>query len=264
MWGTGYASLFIFGMWLADLRHWREQHQQESSHTSLPLAHRNVQHETSERRGSLQNPSSERSSDERRSQHEYSQDEPLLPGDSTPEISFSEKEQENGTSSWTASLRRAVCYKPLRRELPYFGIVAFYLYLNTEPAYLKFGPDSPFPLRFIAPFWNETWIVCATMLCFALEQSSVLKMPLETSFSLWLGELSFGIYVMHIIVRYILWDQYLVPLQLTYFGADTFISCLPTYFVFTVAVFWAAEGFRWIDVKCVNLSKILADWAFVK
>jgi hypothetical protein len=65
-------------------------------------------------------------------------------------------------------------------------------------------------------------------------------------------------------MRYIFWEKHLIPWQIKYFGdrAGDPLSFVPGYVVLTIAVLWAAEGFRWVDGKCVSLTKVLAEKAF--
>jgi hypothetical protein len=267
-WRTPYAALFLAGTWFADLHQWRNQ--QSRGSTDLPISAADVVQappspaeyvdELKEYDDSRHSSISSASEDVA-CHKEGPLEEPLLRHNTLQMVarrfSFS-------------GLRKAD--RGLLREVPYFVIFFIGVWLLASPATID--ANSPFPYNWVAaiapPSWKKdlmgNWpmLLSSITIVFALEHSPTLRRPLNTAFSQWLGELSFGIYTMHNTVRYALWDKYFMPWQAAYFGEHALdvTSFIPSYVILTIAVLWAAEVFRWVDVKCVNLSKIMADKAF--
>jgi peptidoglycan/LPS O-acetylase OafA/YrhL len=133
------------------------------------------------------------------------------------------------------------------------------------------NPD-PFPwqsLHKIVPNWDtglevHFWLtIGAFMLVFALESYPALQRPLTSNFSQYLGNLSFGIYVMHQLVLSSLYYNVLDPLREQYLG-DSNWARTPGMLIYYLVVLWAAECFMRIDSRVVRLGRYLQSVTFVK
>lgn len=247
-WTTPYAGLFLFGMWLADRRHLRMRRQQSARET-LPVA----QH-ASEALG------------QEKEQHEATG----IPAETI-----------GHTGRWTQFLQLRRKLRPWRscqgpawcQQIPFFilGILSLWPLTAPDPSD-PIGPASPFPYDILAlavpPNWKGTrgechWLysVGAMMLCYALDRSPLLQRPLNTQFSQFFGELSFGIYITHNLVNWIVWERVMVVWVQTHFGSNPCYQ-LPGYCLLSVLVLWSAEIFRRVDVGCVRLSKRVQDLFF--
>lgn len=132
---------------------------------------------------------------------------------------------------------------------------------------------SPFPYSIMAWTYPPNWrlngramphwptAIGAMMLSYAIDHPPLLQRPLVIQFSQFLGELSFGIYVMHNIVRWMMWERFLVGWQTEHFGESHWCQ-LPGYIVMSICVLWAAELFRMVDVRCVRFTRQLQNMLF--
>lgn len=98
------------------------------------------------------------------------------------------------------------------------------------------------------------------MMLYPLDRLPMLQRPLLTPFSQFLGELSFGIYAVHLTVSWIVWKPRYVDWAMARYGKnafDKFWVAFPGYFCMAILVLWAAELFRRIDMQVVRLCKAL-------
>jgi peptidoglycan/LPS O-acetylase OafA/YrhL len=102
-------------------------------------------------------------------------------------------------------------------------------------------------------FWLS---IGALMLVFSLDCYPTLQTPLKWNISRYMGDLSFGIYVMHILVIMTLWVNILNPMRLAYLG-NALWTHVPNLLIIYAAVFWAAELFIRVDDKVVTSGKWL-------
>ena len=101
------------------------------------------------------------------------------------------------------------------------------------------------------------------MLIFALESYPALRKPLTSNFSLYLGELSFGIYLMHQFVMWGLYERVLDPMRELYLG-DSYWARTAAMLIYYPAVLWAAEQFMRIDNGVVRLGRHIQSVTFLK
>ncbi|GIZ49351.1 hypothetical protein CKM354_001238100 [Cercospora kikuchii] len=254
---TAYAGLFLFGMWLADRRLGRA-HKEQAESTVLPSSMHDERNPAVSGRPDYDLPEIDVGS-------HTAVDQSTWPG-------WAQFSQKQGEKSPTSPLTST-----LLRQLPYFilayvGIV--FLCAPAGPEYIN--TESPFPYNVAASLMPPTYkdsegdiiewplSIGAMCLCYALEHSSLLRAPLLTPFSQFIGELSFGMYAMHNTVRWIVWERYFVPWQQQLFGTkdEEIWYVLPGYLVMTFLVIWAGEGFRRVDVKCVDLARRMKDHLF--
>ncbi|USW54820.1 Putative acyltransferase 3 domain-containing protein [Septoria linicola] len=253
-WQTAYMGLFLAGMWLADRRQLQNVLERAQSAT-LPTS--KTDQDDAQLNGDLDDKEAQIS--------------PLTPSETpSPRASWHD---------WANFLRNGGKIPPtlpiessLLRQLPYFLLAYVALVFMAAP--LLIDTNSPFPYNLAAWVMPPTYeqgaqihwplSIGAIGLCYALENSPLLRRPLMTPFSQFVGELSFGIYAMHNTVRWLVWEQYFVPWQGKVFGGDNrdVWYFLPGYFVMTFLVVWAAEMFRRVDVKCVYVARRMKEMLF--
>jgi peptidoglycan/LPS O-acetylase OafA/YrhL len=126
-----------------------------------------------------------------------------------------------------------------------------------------------FPWRFLHllhPYWwdpSGLYIFWhgpgAFLVMYALEfyPGPALRKPLHWPISQYIGDLSFGIYLVHVpVVFAVLWHG-MHPLRERYLGSDGYLAFLPGVLVTTVAVFAAADYFTRIDTRVVRFARWL-------
>ncbi|KAF2092598.1 hypothetical protein NA57DRAFT_49888 [Rhizodiscina lignyota] len=105
-------------------------------------------------------------------------------------------------------------------------------------------------------FWPS---LGAPMLIWALDSWHTLQIPFNWEFSQYLGEISFGIYLMHIPVIFTLGRNVLEPMRKAYLG-DSLWAFVPQSILLRLAILWAAEMFTHIDKRSVWFAR----WAEAK
>jgi peptidoglycan/LPS O-acetylase OafA/YrhL len=155
-------------------------------------------------------------------------------------------------------------------------LVALGVYLLCQPDDFDFDrehPDMPNPWRFMLQHLSPKWYGFALytfwlsfgafFLVLGLENYPALQTPFNWSFSQYLGELSFGIYAMHILVRDSLFLPVLNPWRVKYLGE----GLLAVWFIEAVAtlcVLWLADYFTRADKLVVRLGKRIESATFQK
>ncbi|PPJ52191.1 hypothetical protein CBER1_10369 [Cercospora berteroae] len=252
---TAYAGLFLFGMWLADRQLGRANHEQVKLTTLTTCA-----------------PDADDSAVFGKLEHDLSEVE---------EAGVQVVTGESKWSDWTHFLRnggRSPSTLPTKfkflRQLPYMILAYLGIIFLAAPDIITTDMRFPYNIgaMLMPPTYKDSWAakndwpqaIGALFLSHAMEHSSLLRRPLETPFSQFVGELSFGIYAMHNTVRWIVWEQYFEPWTVRTFGEtrrDIWLI-LPGYFAMTLLVIWAAEGFRRVDMRCVDLARRMKDHLF--
>jgi peptidoglycan/LPS O-acetylase OafA/YrhL len=138
-------------------------------------------------------------------------------------------------------------------------------------------PESPWIFHaihhFVPPDWNtdepggeQFWQgIAAILIIWAFEAWPALQEPLCWPFLQYIGDLSFGIYVLHVIFVSCMDSSFLHP----WFpgkDAETTIKALlwPQAFVTYFVSFWAADYFTRMDKKLVSWGYALQNRCFVK
>jgi peptidoglycan/LPS O-acetylase OafA/YrhL len=104
---------------------------------------------------------------------------------------------------------------------------------------------------------NQFWPgVGAVLLVWAVDSYPALQTPLKWDFSQYLGDLSFGIYVMHLLVINSIYDRVLVRIQTEYLGRSV-LAYVPTTIIYWTLVLWAADLFSRIDNQVVLFARWL-------
>jgi peptidoglycan/LPS O-acetylase OafA/YrhL len=140
-------------------------------------------------------------------------------------------------------------------------LVCSLMIIGKPPGKLQDG-YWPWPVlaKIAKPHW---WVVVgALQMVWALDSYETLQIPLNWNFSQYLGDLSFGIYVMHPLVIWLLWDDFLNPWRLRWLGKELW-TLIPTMALFYLVVLWAAEQFIKIDNKVVALGRWLQKKVFI-
>ncbi|KAH0843215.1 hypothetical protein AYO21_03507 [Fonsecaea monophora] len=149
-------------------------------------------------------------------------------------------------------------------------VVALFLFGQPPDGWSYQGPFPFDYLSKVIPWWYPLdlseyfWLsIGAGLLVFALDNCRMLQIPFELSFSQYLGDISFGIYVMHDIVNWCFYEPIVEPWRAAHLG-DGYWSGLPGMLVTTTVVLWAADYFSRIDAWVVWFGKWLESKAFIK
>jgi Flp pilus assembly protein TadB len=125
----------------------------------------------------------------------------------------------------------------------------------SVPSYLKDGKRN----LLAEHFWLS---IGSVLLVWALDSCPTLQTPLLWNFPQYLGEIAFGVYVTHMLVRFTLWEKILMPWRVPMFG-ENFWSYLPFIAIYYCTVFRAAELFSIVDVLLVRLGRRLEARLFI-
>lgn len=251
-WATPYGALFFYGMWLADRRHLRTRQQQAA--IELPVVDSAAALESAAKDANAKG----------------IEDISNMPATETLCFKWrlrvcSVFQRVSGNSTVSSKEPTAL------QQIPYIALFFFSIHLLTAPEPTTTG--SPFPYNLVAwtypPNWRKDrrsldhWPLSlgAMTILYAMEQSPLLQKPFLTQFSQFIGELSFGFYVMHQLVRWIVWNRFFIPWTITYFGYNKWFQ-LPGYVVMTILVLWASDLFLRVDIVCVRLTRKLQDFMF--
>lgn len=119
------------------------------------------------------------------------------------------------------------------------------------------------PWYYPAELGQHIWLsVGSSLLVFVLDRCRMLQIPLESGFSQYLGDLSFGVYAMHNTVNWCLYMPYVEPWRAVHLG-DSFFSGLPGMVFTTLVILWVADYFTRIDNYVVWLGKWMESKTFV-
>jgi len=109
---------------------------------------------------------------------------------------------------------------------------------------------------------QHIWLsVGSGLLVLTLDRCRMLQIPLETGFSQYLGDLSFGVYAMHNTVNWVLYRPYVEPWRAVHLG-DGFFSGAPGMLFTTLVILWVADYFTRIDNAIVRFGKWLEAMTF--
>ncbi|KAE9970523.1 hypothetical protein BLS_004876 [Venturia inaequalis] len=120
------------------------------------------------------------------------------------------------------SIEKPETSSPSAKNRIFFSLVmVFSLFILGQPSSREARLNSYFPWPYLDALIPEFlmtsggdglaehfWLsIGAMLLVFALDSYATLQIPLRWNFSQYLGEVSFGIYVMHALVHFTVWDQ---------------------------------------------------------
>jgi peptidoglycan/LPS O-acetylase OafA/YrhL len=101
----------------------------------------------------------------------------------------------------------------------------------------------------------------AIMLVAALDNFPTLQTPLRWDISQYLGEVSFGVYVVHVLLMWSFWNMTVEPFRIAHLGSS-WLACWSVWFAYLGVVLWAGELFSRIDSKVVRFGKWLQKMTF--
>lgn len=166
-------------------------------------------------------------------------------------------------------IERAITYKKsFIYEIGYIWVFTLAIFLLDMPKQPSKG-YFPWPLlsTLAPPWWDKGtqshfWFVVASpLLIWSVDSSLWLQKPFCWNFSQYLGELSFGIYLMHLVIVQTLWDKVLGPLARDQFHNSPWIL-VPMTPILWFVVFWVADYFDRVDRRIVALGRSLQDRFF--
>jgi peptidoglycan/LPS O-acetylase OafA/YrhL len=141
-----------------------------------------------------------------------------------------------------------------------FLFAIFLLDTPGDPAKASF--PWPYLGALIPSYWGKGaqghfWSVMASpMLVWSVDSCLWLQRPFRWRFSQYLGDLSFGIYLMHYIVIRTLWDKGLWQFVRTHFHGSPW-TFVPITLIFWLAVLWVADYFERVDRQVVKFGRWL-------
>ncbi|ETI22174.1 hypothetical protein G647_06247 [Cladophialophora carrionii CBS 160.54] len=234
-WGTIYAALFLIGMLIADLQFDRHPERLRSKR-QLP------QEEL----------------------HQHQQQQQGTTNNEAPQSSSSSPTNQ----TFTPGKRKDSVIRKISCTL--LVIAALFLFGQPKDGWSYQGPFPYDYLSLAIPTWYPVdlgeyfWLsIGATLLVFGLDNCRMLQIPFEWSFSQYLGDISFGVYVMHDIVNWTFYEQVVEPFRVAHFG-EGYWSGLPGMLVTTFVVLWCADWFSRIDDRVVWFGKWLESKAFIQ
>lgn len=256
-WQVQWAAMAFFGMWSSECR---QQRTREAE--TLKLAQKAAAALPPSSSPPAPVSSDHINTDPEKRRHSVSQDNAPTPPSKLSRLLSSSPTNLTQHSETLARLRT-----------PFLYALFLYSFVSLHRAH-DYGTRTVFPhplLNRIAPaHWAVVMkmhfhlVVGVSMMLYPLDRLPRLQRPLLAPFSQFLGELSFGIYAVHITVRWIVWEpRYLKWLQARHGKEfDFFWLLLPGYLFMALCVLWAAELFRRMDVQVVKLCKYLEDRLF--
>jgi peptidoglycan/LPS O-acetylase OafA/YrhL len=158
----------------------------------------------------------------------------------------------------------------IARQGGFIGLFVAGLVLLSQPEDL--GIEGPFPFQYL--IWaipshygdgaEHFWLsIGAIFTIAALEYSPILQKPLTWGISLYIGELSFGIYAMHNSLLWVLYYGRMAPWKEAHYP-DSHSIYIPITIGMAFVVFWAADYFTRIDKKIVASGRWLQNKTFGK
>ncbi|KAK5049500.1 hypothetical protein LTR84_004429 [Exophiala bonariae] len=133
------------------------------------------------------------------------------------------------------------------------------------------GINGPFPFQYISRLTPSYYVkladeyfwlsIGAILLVLALEYSPILQAPLKWSFSLYLGEISFGIYATHVLMKYTIYENWLRPWQQNHLGDSIWADCLVGTIIF-LFIFASGDYFTRVDTRIVAFGRWLQSKTF--
>ncbi|KIW14599.1 hypothetical protein PV08_07383 [Exophiala spinifera] len=151
-------------------------------------------------------------------------------------------------------------------------LLAIGLFLLGQPDPPALGSTGPWPWQYLYrvipswygdaayTFWPSIAACCSVL---AIDLNPTLQRPFEWSFSQYIGDLSFGMYAMHVILLYSVYQQTILVWQVTYLG-DSTLAFLPGALAITLLLIWVADYFARVDKIIVHFGRWLQAKSFVK
>lgn len=151
----------------------------------------------------------------------------------------------------------------LGARLGYTCVFLFSIFLLGMP---REAQNSFWPWPYLAPIAPPWWepvtkrhfwsAVASPLLIWSLDSCVPLQTPLRWRFSLYLGEVSFGIYAMHVLVKRSLYVKVLLPFVRHHVHKPLYWYT-PIIIINWLVVLWVADYFTRVDKKVVRLARWL-------
>ncbi|KIW51708.1 hypothetical protein PV05_10403 [Exophiala xenobiotica] len=153
-----------------------------------------------------------------------------------------------------------------------YGLLILGWFLLGQPDPPDLGLSGPWPWQYLHAliptwygeaaytFWPSIAACCVVL---AIDLNTTLQRPFEWSFSQYLGDLSFGVYAMHIILIHAVYKPVILVWQARHLG-DSTLAFLPGAIALTLLVLWAGDYFSRVDKKIVQFGRWLQTRLFVK
>lgn len=228
-WQVAYVALFLFGAFLAE---------RSQDRAAAPIR--------------IATPASSFSPPDVEEQHERQQ------------ILLQEDERTLSATMQTTSVRSYVLNSTL---------LAIGLFLCGQPNNVSITIDhGPEPWRFLSKFIPQFWdggdlalehfwlSIGACLIVYSLEACPLFQRPFNTGFSQYLGQLSFGIYVMHVPIRNSLYHA-LDAWDMNHLRNSAF-GFLLIYVLYIMLVLWVADYFTRIDCKVIAFGRWVEEKCF--
>jgi hypothetical protein len=158
-------------------------------------------------------------------------------------------------------------------KVGYTALFLLGIFLLGEPDNTSMGILGTFPWAFlkswIPSWWRNDgkylfWLgPGAFMLVYALEFYPVLQKPLHWRYSQYLGDVSFGIYAMHIPLAIGPYFQVMIPLREKWMGNWPVVKYIPGFVLFSLMVLIAADYFERVDKMVIRFARWLQNKMFV-
>lgn len=112
--------------------------------------------------------------------------------------------------------------------------------------------------------WEHFWLsIASLLLVWSLDSYSALQVPLRWGFTQYLGNISFGIYIIHPLILASLWQLALDKWRTAWLGDATW-TYAPFMVIWWIVVLWASDWFTRLDNILVAWGKDLQDMLFIK
>jgi peptidoglycan/LPS O-acetylase OafA/YrhL len=179
---------------------------------------------------------------------------------------------QHRTSEELLSTYTTAPVKSIKERVAWCLLLVLGLFLLSQPDNYSSTTVWPWPfLRTLVPahLGNESdqlaqhfyLSIGAMVLVYALDNYPILQTPLRWDVFQYLGELSFGMYVMHVLLMWSLWYITVEPFRAAYLGGS-WLSCNGVYMVYFCVILWAAELFSRVDSAAVRFGKWLQEKTF--
>ncbi|KAH8749848.1 acyltransferase family-domain-containing protein [Hyaloscypha sp. PMI_1271] len=162
--------------------------------------------------------------------------------------------------------------QPVKAKIFYTAVLTVALFLLSQPHGKGIRQEYwPWPVleKVIPSFlvgWRsrELWWISigSFLLVWALDSCPMLQTPLLWNISQYVGELSFGIYLTHLLVLWTVWTPILDPLRVLCLG-DAMWTYAPFYAIHFLVMIWASELFIRFDKKVIAFAAWCKKKTFV-
>lgn len=102
-------------------------------------------------------------------------------------------------------------------------------------------------------FWLS---IGALLFVLCLDNYPTLQKPLRWDITQYLGDVSFGVYVMHVLLMWAWWQPIMLPFWVQHFG-DGEVAWWVVWMLYTGLILWVGELFSRVDARIVGFGKWL-------